>query len=70
MPLPEQSYTEAAIEAVRAAVDSEDDFGGWLSQVLSTVAEERGGSAALVVGRPGSWEAEHVVRLACMGDWR
>jgi hypothetical protein len=63
------AYTDDAKDAVRAAVDSEQDFGGWLAGVLEDVARERGGSEALVAGRPGSWEAEHVRRLAAGADF-
>ena len=62
-------YTAAATDAVRAAVAAEHDFGGWLSHVLEDVARELGGSEALVAGRPGSWEAEHVRRLAAGADF-
>lgn len=62
-------YTDAAKDAVRAAVDNEQDFGGWLAHVLEDVARELGGSESLVAGRPGSWEAEHVRRLAAGADF-
>ena len=32
----------------------------WLAGVLATVAADLGSTRALVAGRPGSWEAEHV----------
>lgn len=63
------AYTATAIAAVRAAAENEHDFGGWLAHVLEDVARERGGSEALVAGRPGSWEAEHVRRLAAGADF-
>ena len=63
------AYTAAATAAVREAAANEHDFGGWLSHVLEDVARERGGSEALVAGRPGSWEAEHVRRLAAGADF-
>lgn len=63
------AYTDDAKDAVRAAVDNEHDFGGWLAGVLEDVARERGGSEALVASRPGSWEAEHVRRLAAGADF-
>lgn len=53
-------YTGAAHAAVLAAVRIEHDFGGWLAGVLATVAADLGSTHALVAGRPGSWEAEHV----------
>ena len=64
----EATYTQAATAAVRAAVEYEQDFGGRLASVLEAVARERGGSEALVAGRPGCWEAEHVRRLAAGAD--
>jgi len=63
------AYTDDAKAAVRAALDSEQDFGGWLAGVLEDIARERGGSDSLVAGRPGSWEAEHVRRLAAGADF-
>jgi len=63
------AYTDAAKDAVRAALDSEQDFGGWLAHVLEDVARERGGSDSLVAARPGSWEAEHVRWLAAGADF-
>ncbi len=57
-------YTQAATDAIGAAAEREQDFGGWLSGVSEQVARERGGSQALVAGRPGCWEVEHV---RCLG---
>jgi hypothetical protein len=54
------AYTGAARSAVRAAVGAEHDFGGWLAGVLATVSADLGSTEALIAGRPGSWEAEHV----------
>jgi hypothetical protein len=53
-------YTGAPHAAVLAAVGAEHDFGRWLAGVLATVAANLGCTRALVAGRPGSWEAEHV----------
>jgi len=53
-------YTTDAHAAVLTAVRAEHDFGGWLAGVLATVAADLGSTQALVAGRPGSWEAEHV----------
>ena len=64
----EGESTQAATDAVRDAAEDEQDFGGWLAGVLEAVARERGGSQALVAGRPGCWEAEHVRRLAAGAD--
>ena len=61
-------YTAFAGAAVLAAAAAEHDFGGWLAEVLEGVARDLGGSEALVAGRPGSWEAEHVRRLAAGAD--
>jgi hypothetical protein len=65
----ESAYTQAATDAIRTAGEHEHDFGGWLAGVLEHVARERGGSESLVAGRPGSWEAEHVRRLAAGADF-
>ena len=63
-PEPFPSYTTAAIDAISEAVEHEPDFGGWLSSVLVYAAARRGSLDALTEGRPGSWEAVHVDRLA------
>ena len=44
---------------------TEHDFPGWLAGVLARAAAARGSSYALVAGRPGSWEADLVMRLVC-----
>lgn len=51
---------EAIIDSVRAG----DDLGEVLSVALGQAANRLGSRAALVAGRPGSWEADHVLRLA------
>lgn len=57
-------YTRQAVAALRRAVRSEPDFPGWLARTLATtVSDHEQGGYALVAGRPGSWEAEHVHRL-------
>ena len=53
-------YTSHAHNAILVAVRAEHDVGGWLAGVLVTVAADLGSTHALVAGRPGSWEAEHV----------
>jgi hypothetical protein len=58
MTTPEHSYTDRAASAILDAVREEQDFGGWLAQVLATTAAELGSTAALTSGRPGSWEAD------------
>ncbi len=62
-PPPRQGYTEAARAAIRAAAIAAPDVAGWLAAVLCTVAAGLGSSAALVQGRPGSWEAADVLHL-------
>ena len=57
------THTERARGALIEAADIERDFGGWLAQVLASVASAKGSSYALVSGRPGSWEADLVLRL-------
>lgn len=57
------TYTTAAIRAIRAAVDAEQDFGGWLSGVLAGAAADLGSSYALIARRPDSWEAQRVAEL-------
>lgn len=47
---------------------------GWsfpdgLREALEVVAQRRGGSELLVVTRPGSWEADHIVALARGADY-
>jgi hypothetical protein len=53
-------YTRDACAAIRAAVRDEHDFGGWLAEVLASVAAELGSTDALIASRAGSWEAAHV----------
>jgi hypothetical protein len=59
----EASYTNRAATAVIEAVREEQDCGGWLAGVLTTAAAELGSTAALIAGRPGSWEADLVRQL-------
>ncbi len=59
------NYTDRAARAVIEAVHEEHDFGGWLAGVLATAAADVGSTAALIAGRPGSWEADLVQRLVC-----
>ncbi len=56
-------YTFAAASAVATAAASEHDFGGWLAVILCQAAARLGSSAALVMGRSGSWEAKAVLTL-------
>ena len=57
------SYTNRAATATLEAARTEQDFGGWLAGILARTAAELGSTDALTAGRPGSWEAEHVLRL-------
>ncbi|MGH3489589.1 MAG: hypothetical protein ACRDP8_17005 [Actinopolymorphaceae bacterium] len=56
-------YTADAVRALEEAVECEHDFAGWLASVLATVAAGKGSTYAVVAGRPGSWEADLVLRL-------
>ncbi len=58
------AYTRQAVKAVTAAARAERDLGGWVSLVLCRAAAQLGSLDALTAGRPGSWEAELVDRLA------
>jgi len=61
----DESYTTQALYAITEAVTAEHDFPGWLARVLARAAAARGGSYALIAGRPGSWEASLVNQLVC-----
>jgi hypothetical protein len=65
MTAPAPGYTAAAVAAMRAAVESEPDFAGWLASVLCRVAAGLGSSEALVAARPRCWEADLVLHLVC-----
>jgi hypothetical protein len=56
-------YETAAAAALHAALRHEHDFADWLARMLATVSAMNGGSYALIAGRPGSWEADHVITL-------
>ena len=56
-------HTYAAVEAITTAATEEHDFGGWLADVLCRAAARLGSTAALIAGRPGSWEASLVYQL-------
>jgi hypothetical protein len=58
-----RTHTRLAIAVIVAAAGEEQDFGGWLANVLASAAAELGSSAALTAGRPGSWEAALVGQL-------
>ena len=57
-------YTTRAVEAITEAIRGERDLPGWLSLVLVLAAAQTGSLDDLTAGRPGSWEAELVDRLA------
>ena len=59
----DENYTGRALAAIGEAAAAEQDFPGWLAGVLARVAARHGSSYALVSGRPGSWEADLVLRL-------
>lgn len=56
-------YTLAATAAVTTAARAEHDFGRWLAVILCQAAAHLGSPAALTLGRPGGWEAGHVLAL-------
>ncbi len=56
-------YTFAALAAVITAAEAEHDFGGWLADLLCRAAAFLGSAEHLVMGRSGSWEAQHVTAL-------
>ncbi len=58
-----ETYNCRALAAIGEAAITEHDFAGWLAGVLARAAAARGGSYALVAGRPGSWEAHIVLDL-------
>ena len=49
--------------AIITAAETEHDFGCWLADLLCRAAAFRGSADHLVMGRSGSWEAEHVTAL-------
>jgi hypothetical protein len=56
-------HTDAAVDAVLAAVAAPPRFAEWLAHVLAAAAAELGSTAALTADRPGSWESDLVDRL-------
>jgi len=52
------------LSALRTDFECGGDFAGRLGAALGELGREVGGSEVLVEGRPGSWEAELVGRLA------
>jgi hypothetical protein len=70
VPSPHPGHTVDAVDALLAAHAHEQDFAAWLAGALASAAAQLGSSAALVDGRPGSWEAQLVTALvhATIGD--
>lgn len=62
-PAERPGYSFAAISAITTAAEAEHDFGGWLADVLCRAAAYLGSADHLVMGRSGSWEAQHVTAL-------
>jgi hypothetical protein len=60
---PGSDYTAAATAAMHAALEQEPDFADCLARALATIAAMKGSGYALISGRPGSWEADHVINL-------
>jgi hypothetical protein len=58
----------AILMAWEIGADHQADLPGLLSQALQQVARDLGGAGVLVEGRPGSWEAVHVLALAGLPD--
>jgi hypothetical protein len=54
---------DRAVRALTQAARKEHDFAGWLAAVLADVAGNLGSADELTIGRPGSWEADHVQQL-------
>lgn len=52
------------VEDITDCVRAGDDLGDVLSAALGVVANRVGGIEDLVRARPGSWESEHIRRLA------
>jgi hypothetical protein len=59
-----EHYTAQAVAAITDAIHGEHDFPGWLSLCLVLAAAQTGSLDDLTAGRPGSWEADLVDRLA------
>ena len=62
-PAERPGYSFAALAAVITAAEAEHDFGGWLADLLCRAAAFLGSADHLVMGRSGSWEAQHVTAL-------
>ena len=62
-PAERPGYSFAALAAIITAAEAEHDFGGWLADLLCRAAAFLGSADHLVMGRSGSWEAQHVTAL-------
>jgi hypothetical protein len=62
-PAKRAGYSFAALGAIITAAEAEHDFAAWLADVLCYAAAYLGGAEHLVMGRSGSWEAQHVLKL-------
>ena len=64
MGTPADDLDARAVAVLDEALRNRADFPGWLGQILGQVAARHGTPETLIGGRPGSWEAQHVLRLA------
>lgn len=64
MGTPADDLDARAIAVLDEALRGRADFAGWLGERLGQVAARHGTPEVLIAGRPGSWEAPLVRRLA------
>lgn len=64
MGTPTDDLDVRAVAVLDEALRNRADFPGWLGLMLGQVAARHGSPEVLTAGRPGSWEAELVLRLA------
>src|SRR5579863_1402233 len=57
----------AMAQTMVAARQAQEDVGELLAAALQDAAKQLGNAESLVIGRPGSWEAEIVRRMAASG---
>lgn len=55
-----QGFKELVVEGVRNGLD----LGDLISAGLAEAAQDLGGVSHVIAGRPGSWEAQHLLHLA------
>lgn len=65
----QQERITAMAEIMIKARQANEDMGELIAEALHKAAEKLGGADKLVVGRPGSWEADIVVRMADAGGY-